>query len=284
MANAKLKIAGVTLTSIASALFSGVASAQEAQDEWRFSVMPYVWLPSFSADLKYGPPPSNGSSANVSADEEDFFSKLEGAFMIAGEARKGPWLVLTDYMYLHLADVNSKVKSVDFNPGSGPINIGTSQIGGSADSSLKGSVWTLAGGYAFLDDASISLDFLAGLRYLDLGFSSKWNLNTDVTLPNSTQTFARSGDVKKSGSVTTFIVGAKGQFRYGQSEWFIPYYADVGSDGSTFTWQLATGIGYRFSWGDVRLDYRHLAYEQDGDKLMQNVALSGFALGANFSF
>ena len=284
MTHTKLKTAGIAAGSVITLLLSGVSHAQTTPSEWKFSVMPYVWLPSFSADLKYGPPPSNGASANVEADEEDVLSKLEGAFMIAGEARKGPWLALTDYMYLHLGDVNSKVKSVDFNPGSGPVNIGTSQIGGSADSSLKGSVWTLAGGYAILDDASTSLDLIAGFRYLDLEFASDWSLNADVTLPSNTQTFTRSGDADKSGSVTTFIMGAKGQFKLGQSEWFIPYYADLGGDGSTFTWQLAAGVGYRFNWGDVRLDYRHLAYEQDDDELMQNVELSGFALGANFIF
>ena len=165
------------------------------------------------------------------------------AFMIAGEARKGRWLVATDYMYLDLGKQDSKVKSVDFNPGSGPVNVSTSQIGGSAESSFKGSIWSLVGGYAAISQPSASLDVIAGFRYVDLEASSKWNLDATVTSPNGGQTFSRSGSAKRSGSDTNFIVGAKGQVKLGQSNWFIPYYADIGGGDSTSTWQLAAGVG-----------------------------------------
>jgi len=234
--------------------------------------------------VKYGPPSGGSASANVSADESDVLSNLQMAFMIAGEARKGQWFIATDYMYLDLGKVDSKVKSVDFNPGSGPINVSTTQVGGSSDSSFKGSIWSLAGGYAVINDPSVSLDLLAGIRYLGLEASSQWDLNAAVTSPSGTQTFNRAGNVKKTTDVTTLIIGAKGRFKLGQSDWFIPYYADFGGDGSTYTWQVASGLGYGFKWGDVRLDYRHLTYGQDDDKLLQKIELGGFALGANFRF
>jgi len=275
---AALLVATVTLAPAA-------ASAQEASSGWQFSVMPYVWLPGLKADVKYGPPSGGSASANVSADESDVLSSLEMAFMIAGEARKGRWLVATDYMYLDLGKQDSKVKSVDFNPGSGPVNVTTSQIGGSAESSFKGSIWGLVGGYAAISEPSVNLDLIAGLRYMDIEVSSSWNLNTTVTSPNGGQTFSRSGSAQKSGSNTNFIVGAKGQVKLGQSNWFIPYYADVGGGSSTSTWQLATGVGYAFGWGDIRLDYRYLAYKQrDDDKFLEKLELGGLALGANFRF
>lgn len=263
----------------------GAASAQEAASGWQFSVMPYVWLPGLKADVKYGPPSGGSATANVSADESDLLSSLEMAFMIAGEARKGRWLVSTDYMYLDLGKQDSSVKSVDFNPGSGPVNVTTSQIGGSAESSFKGSIWSLVGGYAAINEPSVKLDVIAGFRYMDLKVSSNWNLNATVTSPNGGQTFSRSGSASKSGDNTNFIVGAKGQFKLGQSNWFIPYYADVGGGSSTTTWQLATGVGYAFGWGDIRLDYRYLAYKQDSDdKFLEKLELGGLALGANFRF
>ena len=269
---------------IAGIVASGAASAQETVAGWQFSVMPYIWLPGVKADLKYGPPSGGSSSANVSADESDVLSALQMAFMIAGEARRGQWLVATDYMYLDLGKTDSKVKSVDFNPGSGPVNVSTTQLGGNAESSFKGSIWSLLGGYELINDPSIKLDLLTGFRYMGLEASSKWDLNAAVTSPSGTQTFNRSGSVKKTVDITTVIIGAKGRFKLGQSDWFIPYYADLGGDGSTFTWQLASGVGYDFKWGDIRLDYRHLAYEQDSDKLLQKIELGGFALGANFRF
>src|SRR5690606_15314016 len=75
------------------ALATSDASAQTQQSDWHFSLTPYLWLPGFDFTLKYGPPPENEPSANVEGDEDDFLSMLEGAFMISGEARKGPWLV-----------------------------------------------------------------------------------------------------------------------------------------------------------------------------------------------
>ena len=277
------KFATVVLAIAGSALPCSAIS-QETPSGWKFSVMPYVWLPGIKADLKYGPPSGGSASANVSADESDVLSNLQMAFMIAGEARKGQWLIATDYMYLDLGKVDSKVKSVDFNPGSGPINVSTTQVGGSSDSSFKGSIWSLAGGYAVINDPSVSLDLLAGIRYLGLEASSQWDLNAAVTSPSGTQTFNRAGNVKKTTDVTTLIIGAKGRFKLGQSDWFIPYYADFGGDGSNYTWQVASGLGYGFKWGDVRLDYRHLTYGQDDDKLLQKIELGGFALGANFRF
>lgn len=269
---------------VAAFVAPGDSSAQETAAGWQFSVVPYVWLPAVKADVKYGPPSGGSATANVSADESDVLSSLQMAFMIAGEARRGQWLVATDYIYLDLGKTDSKVKSVDFNPGSGPVNVSTTQVGGNAESSFKGSIWSMVGGYAMINDPSIKLDLLTGFRYLGLEASSKWDLNAAVTLPGGTQTFNRSGNVKKTTDITTFIIGAKGRFKLGQTDWFIPYYADLGGDGSTVTWQMATGVGYDFKWGDIRLDYRYLAYEQDNEKLLQKIELGGFALGANFRF
>lgn len=279
----KKSMAGLLV--VAGIVMPGAAFAQEAVAGWQFSVMPYVWLPGVKADVKYGPPSGGTATANVNADESDVLSNLQMAFMIAGEARKGRWLLATDYMYLDLGKQDSKVKSVDFNPGNGPVNVSTSQIGGSAESSFKGSIWSLVGGYAAISQPSASLDVIAGFRYVDLEASSKWNLDATVTSPNGGQTFSRSGSAKRSGSDTNFIVGAKGQVKLGQSNWFIPYYADIGGGDSTSTWQLAAGVGYAFGWGDIRLDYRYLAYKQSNDdKFLEKIELGGFALGANFRF
>jgi len=52
----------------------------------------------------------------------------------------------------------------------------------------------------------------------------------------------------------------------------------------TDTWQLFAAIGYRFSWGDIRMGYRHLSYEMDDEFLMQDMDLSGPVLGVGFRF
>ena len=259
------------------------ALAQAPADKWTFSVMPYLWLPSVDGKLRFGPPPVNGGTANVSVDADTLLDNLDFAFMINGEARKGRWLISTDYIYLDFSKADSAVRSVDFNPGPGPINISTGAANGSAQSSLRGDLWTLVGGYAAVEGKA-SLDVIGGFRYLGITAKTDWQLNAAVTLPNSTLTFARSGNAEKSEDIWTAIVGAKGRAKLGESPWFVNYYADVGGGSSTFTWQGVAGIGYAFRWGDILFDYRYLYYSQSGDQLIDNVSFGGFALGANFRF
>ena len=263
-----------------------VRAQAPAEDKWTFSLMPYLWLPNFSGKFNYGPPPSGGATANVNVDANTILSDLDFAFMIAGEARRGRWLVGTDFIYLDLSSTNSQVKSVDFNPGSGPVNVSTSNLNAGTQSSLKGTEWTLFGGYAVVQEPAASVDVIGGFRYLGLEPKTDWQLTTTVTgtANGASVTFPRSGSVEKRENLWAAIVGAKGQVRLGESNWFVPYYVDLGGASSLFTWQGVVGVGYKFRWGDVRMDYRYLYYDQGGDKLIQDLAVKGFALGVNFRF
>lgn len=258
--------------------------AQSSAERWTFSVLPYFWLPSVDGKLNYGPPPSGGSSANVSVDADTLLDNLDMALMLAGEARKGRWLIATDIIYLDFSKADSAVRSVDFNPGPGPINISTTGLNAGTQSSLKGWLWTLAGGYAAIQGPQATLDVLGGLRLLSLEASTDWQLTAAVTGPAGTATFARSGSVERSEEIWTGIVGAKGRAQLGESSRFVNYYADVGGGSDTFTWQGVAGVGYAFKWGEIVFDYRYLYYSQSGDKLIDNLSFGGFGLGANFRF
>ncbi|KPK07072.1 MAG: hypothetical protein AMJ64_07590 [Betaproteobacteria bacterium SG8_39] len=260
------------------------ASAQAAADRWTFSVMPYLWLPSLDAKLNYGPPPASGASANVDVNASTLLENLDFAFMINGEARKGRWLLATDVIYLDLSSSDSKVKSVDFNPGPGRVNISTAALDAGTNVKLTGWLWTAVGGYAAVQAPRASLDVIGGLRYLGLTAKTDWQLTTTVTGPAGTTPFARTGSVEKSKDVWTAIVGAKGRAKLGEGDWFLNYYVDLGGGSSTFTWQGVAGVGYAFKWGELVLDYRYLSYSQSGDKLFDDLSLGGVALGASFRF
>jgi len=73
---------------VAGIVAPGAAAAQEAAG-WKFSVMPYFWLPGVKADVKYGPPSGGSATANLHADESDVLSNLQMALMIAGATAKG---------------------------------------------------------------------------------------------------------------------------------------------------------------------------------------------------
>lgn len=260
------------------------ASAQADADKWNFSIMPYLWLPTLDAKLRYGPPPSGGSSAKVSVDPDTLLSNLDFALMLTGKAQKGRWVLATDFIYLDLSGSKSKVESVDFAGPGGTATVATANLNANVNTSLTGVVWTMLGGYEVLPGKDANLALLGGIRYLGLKASTDYQLTADVTGPPGTATFARTGSASKKDDVLSAIVGAGGRARLGQSNWFANYYADVGGGSSVFTWQGIVGLGYAFKWGDVILDYRYLYYDQSGDKLLQEVKLGGLALGANFRF
>jgi len=265
------------------------ATAQPDAEPWKFSVMPYLWLPSVDGKLSYGPPPASGGSANVNIDSSTLLDNLDFAFMINGEARKGRWLVATDIIYLDFGSVDSSVRSATFDFGPrGRVDVSAGSNSGT-QSKVKGWLWTTVGGYAAVQDPRWNLDAIGGFRYLNLDASTSWQLNATVTatdpVSGGTATFARQGSVEKSDTVWAGIVGAKGRAKLGDSRWFVNYYADLGGWSDLFTWQGAAGIGYAFRWGDVIFDYRYLYYNQSGqDKLIDNISFGGFALGANFRF
>jgi len=260
------------------------ANAQAAADKWTFSVMPYLWLPSMEGTLRYGPPPASGASPNVSIDADALLGALDMAFMLQAEARKGRWLFATDVIYLDLSSDSSSVRSIDFNPGSGPVNIANTALDTGTQTNLKGTVWTLVGGYAAVQDPRATLDVIGGFRYLDLKATTNWQLSATVTGPGGAQTFATTGSVTKSGELWDAIVGVKGRVKLGEGNWFMPYYLDVGAGDSTLTWQGVLGAGYAFKWGEVLLAYRYLSYEQGGNKLIEDLSFGGLGLGVNFRF
>jgi hypothetical protein len=92
-----------------------------------------------------------------------------------------------------------------------------------------------------------------------------------------------SARLRKEETLWDGIIGVNGRLAFNE-RWFAPFYVDVGTGDSSLTWQGVAGVGYGFNWGDITLTYRHLYYDQSGDKLIQNLAFSGPAVGVNFRF
>lgn len=250
------------LTLLTGVLISGTAQAEEssATRVWDFTAAIYLW----GADI--GGRTASGSKVDVSFN--DLFDNLNSAFMGTFEARKDKWLVITDLIYMDI----SADKTAEVTIPIGPIEI---DVTGDADVDLTGKVFQLAGGYNLHTDERSRLDLIAGARYLDL------DMDTSITITGPLQ--GRPIKISESGDVWDGIVGVKGQYDLGQ-RWSIPYYVDVGTGQSEFTWQAMMGVGFNATkWLDVALVYRHLAWEVDGD-LIDNLNFSGPALGAIFRF
>jgi hypothetical protein len=276
MTTTKFKLGTLAMALAGCALVTAPAAAESTGDQWTFALTPYLWLPNINGSLKYDLP-SISAKPEVETGPNDYLENLDMAFMISGEARTGKWSVFTDYIYLDFGDENSRVKSFG-----GTIIDDTVAIDLGTKSSLSGSLWTLVGGYAVVQDPGATLDVIGGFRYLGIEAKTDWNLS--ATISSSGETLAASGSISEDGDLWDGIIGVRGHVKLGGSNWVIPYYADIGAGDSDLTWQAMAGITYNWNWGGVSLVYRHLSYDMDSDKLLQDVEFSGPALGATFRF
>ena len=267
----------VLLALITVTIFTVDAQAQSAApaDPWKFSITPYLWLPTIDGTLKYNIPPGAGGSPSFEVGPNDYQFALE----IAGEVRKDRWSVFTDLIYLSFSTATSGFKSVDFG---GSFVSSSANVSG--NTSMRGAIWTLGAGYAVLPDRPVTLDVFGGFRYAGLEASTDWQLTVDITGPGAGQTFPRTGSTSRRMDLWDGIVGVRGSARLGSGNWSIPYYLDVGAGSSIVTWQGLLGVAYSFKWCDVSLAYRYLYYEQGSDKLLQNMSFRGPTLGVTFRF
>lgn len=248
--------------------FASPAAAEDTGGV-RFSISPYLWLPTVEGDLRFSVPRSGQEFfPNVHVGPNDYLENLEGVLMIAGEVRYNRFSAFTDFIYLDFSRESATVISIDSALPIPPIDIGST-------AQLSGNLWTLAGGYDLIDDETWRLQAFAGFRYLHSEVEVNWNLAGPLGI------FPSTGGVGRESDSWDGLIGVRGEARL--DAWFFPYYADVGAGDSDLTWQGSVGVGYRWGWGDVRLDYRYLSYEQD-DALIEDLTLGGPALGATFRF
>ena len=203
--------------------------------------------------------------------------------MFAADAQYKRFSVLTDFVYTNGTADESHIKSVDFfGLPSRPISR-SAQLG--VSTTVKATVWTLAGGYTVMQGDWGNLDVLAGFRYLGMDTSTGYDLAFTVVGPRGNgATFGGNGGVSGSANIWNGIAGLRGRVRLPVKGLFIPYYFDIGAGGSNLTWQIASGLGYQTGWAGVSLLYRYLSFEQGNNHLVQHFSMGGPMLMVNFSF
>lgn len=273
--------AGVVLGAMLGLSLAGAAQAQtipSALDPgWRFSLTPYLWLPSISGELRYSP--RNDVSANVKVDAQNVVDALNFGLTFGAEARRGRFSLATDLLYLDLGSQSSQVRHVDFGA-SGRVqsstNLGT-------QTQFTSTLWTLAPGYTVLEGAWGNLDLQAGFRVLSLRSRTDVQLVTDITGPRQGETFSRTGRLSANEQIWDGIVGVRGRIELG-SGFYLPYAADVGGGGSNLTWQVQGGLGYSTGWAGVVAGYRYLSYSQGSNSLVQELNMGGAFIALNMKF
>ncbi|MBS0559801.1 MAG: hypothetical protein JSR21_07080 [Proteobacteria bacterium] len=252
-----------------------------------FNVAPYLWLPTANATLNYKLPPGLDGRVptDVSAGPGDYLSHLNFAAMGAADVRYGAFSLLTDFVYTNFSATGgaSHIKSVDFL-GQPALPI-SRDVQTGLGTTLKATIWTLAGGYTVLNGDWGNVDVLVGLRGAQINARTNYSLAVSITGPRGNgPSFGGTGYVGAIENVWNGIAGVRARIKIGDQGFYLPFYADVGGGGSQPTWQIAGGVGYQTGWAGVSLTYRYLAFDQGSSRTVKNLSLGGPLLMATFTF
>jgi hypothetical protein len=255
-----------TLLAIAASM-PGTAAAQAAPassdaDKWQFNVGLYGYFPALKGQVLH----KDSSSTDIDLSFSDLLDVLKMTFMGEVVVHNGRWGVFADALYMDLGSVASSTKNISVGGATFPVP--TSE---SVD--VRAWVWTVAGAYRVVSSPEWTMDVIAGARSLYL----KAQLDYAVG--------PIGGHKETSGTAWDGIVGVKGRYAFGDKrEWFVPYYVDIGTGETAFTWQGLAGIGYAFRWGDAVASWRYLDWNGKSGKPIADLNLSGPMVGVLLHF
>ncbi|MET3654366.1 hypothetical protein [Dyella japonica] len=243
--------------------------------DWHGSIQPYGWLPGISAETRFELPNNGGTVVQKS--DNNIFDYLSGALMVDGTIRKGNWGFYGDFDWVKFTNEEGRF-----------TNVGGDRINANANLDtrwgIKGGMVNFAGLYTMAHGQQGYIDLVFGIRYLWIKGNLDWNFNLAGT--GGRVNISDSGHLNNQTHVTDGIIGIRGRWSpFADSNWFFPYYVDVGAGSSDSTYQLMVGVAYGFHWGDVALNYRDVEYEQNSsDKFLKRMQLSGPAISFTWHF
>lgn len=244
----------------------GNSAVAQDEDQWQFEFTLYGWYSGVDADIQL--PAGPGTGQGVTIDASNIIDNLEMIFMGTFEARRDRWALVADVIYM---DVGGDKSQNLFTPGNGlPVN---------ASVGVDMTSWVISGGvgYDVVQNSQGTLGIVGGARYLAADVDVTVGVKGPFGLVNP------SAGVSESENYLDGFVGIRGAINLNEN-WYLPYYADIGTGQSDLTWQAMAGVGYRFGWGDIRLAYRYLSYDFGDDKVLKDLALSGPILGVGIRF
>lgn len=260
---------------VVALLSSTGALAQQPASEtgsWQFGVSIYGWFPDIAGKTSFTQP---GGGSDFEIDIDSILDNLKFTLMGTFDVQKGRWGILTDLIYMDVGD--SKTGTRDASIGGNPLPVNATA---DVDFDMKSWIWTLAGYYRAIDRPGLTMDVLAGTRYLDVEQTLNWNISGNVdSIPIPDRVGAATADV----TIWDALIGLKGRFAFGtRHAWFVPYYLDIGTGESDFTFQGIAGLGYAFHWFEIAAVWRYLYYDLPSGKAIDDIYFSGPAVGITF--
>ena len=267
-----VRAVSVALLLLGATLSPPAAQAQSYPDDWEWRATVYGWLPDLDGKTIF---PTGTDGPEIEVDASELIDNLDFTFQAAFHGHKGRWGLFTDVLYLDEGGSKSQVLQRLLGPGGGlPFAV---ELDARLD--VKSWLWTVGGSYTLSRSDDHLVDWVVGARMIDMTQELAWHATADIAETPLTE---QSGSSRVSGTNWDDIVGLKGFRRFGN--WVVPWEFDVGAGDSDLVWQAMAGIGYRFGWGELLLNYRYLDYENDENQPVSDLTLSGPMVAASFSW
>jgi len=229
----------------------------QVTEGWRGSFTPYLWLTNVSGSAYY----DQTKLGAVDYSSRELLANLNFAAMFIAEAHNGRVGAMADVVFSKITAQNSYV-------------LGMADV--SSKTSVEQGIYTLAATYTLHNTNNVYIDGLAGVRVMNV------NARSDINVADGPFGTSKS----KATTSTAPIAGVKGRVRISDSDYFIPFYVDVGGMGQAteVTTQQMIGIGHAYEWGDATIAFKNLYYRQRADGITTNQSLFGLAAGLTFKF
>lgn len=229
----------------------------QVSDSVRYSLTPYLWLLNIDGQMAY----KDRSLVDQNISAGQLLSSFQYGGMIVGEVHKGNWGFTANLLYSSVQNASTRMN--------GKVDLGsttTAQLG----------IYNLAATYTIHSTKQAYVDAMAGVRI----FSNSATVDVNV------QGTPAGTTLKSNVTVTNPIVGVKGRYRLGESDYFVPFYLDVGGgvDGTQITTQGILGIGKAYDWGDLVLVFNDVYYQTKNSGTTSNLNFYGAAVGVTFKF
>lgn len=226
--------------------FAIVLATPGLSDDWDYTITPYIWAPALDLNLDVGPnPPVSGDVSMLDV--------LDGALLLQGQARRGRWSFLGEFNYLNLSD--------DF---------GIAPSDPRAEWRMKGTMVSLAAGYAFYDEADTRIEAIGGIR--------AWDLETSTEVSNL-----------KASKTSTFVdpmIGVRVETPLGQSFSFHGL-ANIGGSNFGSDRQVEAIAQVNWPWTErtsFSAGYRYLSLDFDDDQVLIDATMEGPFIAVSFDF
>lgn len=229
---------------------SSAMAVDAGEEGWSGQLTPYLWAAGMGGTLT---PFTGAPTLRTDRSFGDILEDVDASFFITGFARRGRTVFLTDFSY-------SKSSKDGLVPPGIP-----------GEGTLRQRSLTLAGGWRAVEEDSVKLDLLLGLR--------NWSVRADVEVPLAG--ISRS----PSKSFTDPLLVARANFSLA-ADWSLITYVDVGVFGAsekTYQWLASLNYAHSERWAfsgglrQLRVDYR-----SDGTRA--DITLMGPLLGASWRF